>query len=219
MQDTAVLTGMVLSQMPIGEADRRVVLITRELGRLSAFARGARRPKSMLGPATRAFAFGRFTLRAGKDAYVLVQAEITDYFEEIVTDVSASCYACYFAELVSYFTREGQPEEQTLLTLYYALKALEAKKMKKDLIRRAFELKMLALNGLLPEFTEENHPELMKSTRYALNYAGASAPKELFRFDLKEDVTAEFDRETDKMLAKNIDRPMASLSLISVLDI
>ena len=219
MQDTAVLTGMVLSQMPVGEADRRVVLITRELGRLSCFARGARRPKSMLGPATRTFAFGHFTLRAGKDAYVLVQAEITDYFEAIVTDVASSAYACYFAELVTYFTREGQPEEETLLTLYYALKALEAKKMKKDLIRRAFEVKMLAISGLLPEFTEEKDPELLKSTRYALNFSGASAPNALFCFDLTEEVKAEFDREADRLLQRNVDRPLASLSLISVLDI
>ena len=219
MQDPAVLSGMVLSEMPVGEADRRVVLITRELGRIACFARGARRPKSMLVSATRSFAFGHFTVRSGKDAYVLVHAEILDYFEEIVTDISCSAYACYFAELAAYFTRDGQPENETVQLLYSALTALRGGKMKKNLIRRAFELKLLSVNGLVPDYTEDQFPALQKSTRYALNFTRTSAPNLLFRFDLTPEVEEEYAREADRLLARDLDRPMSSLELLSVLDI
>ena len=91
-----VLTGMVLSTAPVGEYDRRVVILTKEQGKISAFARGARRPNSPLVGAVNPFSFGEFTMYEGRSSHTIQSVKITNYLSELREDMIGAYYCYYF---------------------------------------------------------------------------------------------------------------------------
>ena len=111
------MTGMILSVAPIGEYDKRVVILTKEKGKISAFAKGARRPNSPLAGACTPCNFGKFMLYEGRNSNTLQSAEIENYFAELRTDVEAAYYAFYFLEFADFYTREANDEREMLKLL------------------------------------------------------------------------------------------------------
>lgn len=139
--------GMVLSAMPIGDYDRRVVILTKEYGKISAFAKGARRPNSALLACSQPFTFGNFTLLQGRSSYNMVSAEISNYFTELREDLEAVSMGMYFCEFADYYGRENVEATQMLKLLYQSLRALCRQTIDKRLVRYIFEQKIMAVNG------------------------------------------------------------------------
>ena len=145
------VTGMVLSAMPVNDYDKRLVLLTKEHGKISAFAKGARKPNSALLACSQPFTFGEFALFAGKSSYNIVSAEISNYFGELRDDFEALCYGFYFCEFADYLTRENNDEKEILKLLYQTMRVLSRRTIDPQLIRAVYELKIMAVNGEMPQ--------------------------------------------------------------------
>ena len=61
------------------EYDKRIVLLTKERGRISAFARGAKKATSQYAAACQPFTFGEFSLYEGKNSFNLMWAGVENY--------------------------------------------------------------------------------------------------------------------------------------------
>lgn len=189
MGQLITVTGQVLAAYPQGDYDKRIILLTRERGKITAFARGARRPNSPLLAVCNSFVFGKFQLFEGRTSYNLEQAEISNYFQELSADFEGACYGFYFCELAEYYTREANDELEMLKLLYQSLRALGKKSIPDELIRYIFELKLLVINGECPPDFER--PDIGESTRYTLQYIALSPVEKLYTFTVSEEVLRE----------------------------
>ncbi len=152
MNGKVTVTGMVIASMNLSESDRRVTILTKERGKISAFARGARRPTSMLMGCSQIFSFGEFVLYESRDGSFNVEsADIRTSFAGVHDDLDKIYYGMYFCEFALSLTRENVNAKTELNLLYAALRALEKGMMDRRLIRIVFELRFLTENGEMPE--------------------------------------------------------------------
>ena len=214
MREQVSAAGMVLKASPVGEYDRRLVILTREFGKITAFARGARRPGNSLMAVSNPFVFGKFLLYEGRDAYTLAGAEVKNYFIEIAGDVVAACYGSYFLEFADYYGREGIEAEETLKLLYQSMRALLNEKLPNRLVKAVFELKLMEING---EYFEELSGNLDPSTRYAWEFVLASPVEKLYTFALSDQVLLEFSRCVEENKRRFVDKTFHSLDILQVL--
>ncbi len=240
------VTGMVLAAAPVGEYDRRIVILTKERGKISAFARGARKPNSALVGVTSPFSFGEFTVYEGRTSYTLMSASISNYFQELRLDVEGAYYGFYFMELAGYYAREANDETELLKLLYQTFRALVNPNIPNRLIRYIYELKAVTVNGEGPQVFEciccrGKASELMfsvkrgglvcsrcmgrvsdtrtlnPSTLYTLQYIISSSVEKLYTFVVTEEVLEELETVVTDYLAEYVGKHFKSLDILKTI--
>lgn len=198
--------------VPIGEYDRRVVILTKERGKIAAFAKGARKPNSRFVSATAPFSFGEFKMYEGRSSYNIMEADISNYFEGLREDFGMACYGMYFLEVMDYYTRENNDETGMLKLLYQSLRALQLPSLNHDLVRYIFEIKALALNGEYPGIPEMGIYQ--ESTVYAMSYIERSPVEKLYTFTVTDEVLLELKRIAGIFRRKYVDKEFKSLAIL-----
>ncbi len=151
MTRTYTASGVVLRRIDLGEKDRILTIYTKEHGKLSAVAKGSRRPGSKLAGASEPFTYSKLFLAMGKELEVLTQAEIRESFPHTKSEITRIAYAVYMLELVDHFVEDREPNPELFDTLLSCMYVLESG-TDPEITARYFELQLLSLMGYDPQF-------------------------------------------------------------------
>ena len=149
-QQQYVTEAVVLSVRDLGEADRLAVLFSREIGKLSAAAYGARRPRSRFAGAVQSFAQVSLSLIPGRTLDTIGQCEVKRSFRELREDIQLMTYAAFLTELVSELWPDRSPEPSAYDVLMGSLSLLSERNPR--LVSLAAAWQLLALAGFHPEY-------------------------------------------------------------------
>ena len=134
----------------IGESDRFVTVLTRDLGVIQASVRGARRLKNHNGPATQLLCYSRLSLYKGREKYIVDDAEPLQVFFEVRGQLEKLALAQYFCELAGVLAPREEPAEEPLRLLLGGLHHLAGDSRPLPLIKAVTELRLLCAAGYTP---------------------------------------------------------------------
>lgn len=141
--------GIVIARRNFGEADRILVLYTKNFGKVSLIAKGIRRPKSKKRGHLEVFNNIKFQAVSGRGLDIITEAEVTDDFSEIRKSLKKISLAYYLMEVTGRITHDGEEKTEVYDLLLKTLQQLKSTKMLKKL-RLSFITDLLITLGYWP---------------------------------------------------------------------
>jgi DNA repair protein RecO (recombination protein O) len=145
---------VVLRHTDYGEADRILVLYTRQFGKTRALVKGARKVTSRKAGHLEPFTHVRLQLAKGRDLLLVTQADTVEAYLPLGEDLVLMGHASYVIELMDRFTYDDGTENPTLFRLLTDTLARLASKSDPWLAIRYYEMRLLDHLGFRPQLFE-----------------------------------------------------------------
>jgi len=210
--------GVVLREYDAGESNKKLVLLTRGHGKMTVFARGARRVGSKL--TTGLFSYCEFVIYDGGGFCSLSAVVPVHMFDGIAEDLDKFCFAHSFLEMTDKMVLVSMDTGEILRILLNALAELTRERHEPATVFAVFAIKLLKSEGFAPLVngngveTGESALRLSVEAAAALTYVLEAGPKEMFGFKASDDVARELYCAARVFVAENLDVKLKSLEMI-----
>lgn len=147
------LQGFVIRTTPYGEINKIVTLFTKEKGKITVMAHGARKTKGKLAGVTQLFTNGIYLVSSPKrinSMGTLKQGETKVRYRRFHTDIEKTTYASAILELVDYLSVDHLPNEKMFDLVEQALMYIE-QGLDPQMICYMVEIKLLKIAGIYPD--------------------------------------------------------------------
>ena len=113
--------GIILSRKNYGEADRILIVLSKNFGKISLLAKGIRKIKSKKRGHLEIFSYIRFSATKGKGLDLIIEAETLNAYKDIREKLEKVTLAYYFAEVAKKLSQEEEKNESffTLIVSYF----------------------------------------------------------------------------------------------------
>ena len=143
--------GIVLRTYKLGEADRIVVFMTRDNGKVRAVAKGVRKTASKFGSRLEPLSQVSLLLWRGRSELDIInQVEVIARHQNIRGDLDRITAGLSMLEVVDQITQEAQVDTRTLDTLARALGVLDDLTRDPAMVAPSFFLRILEIEGAGP---------------------------------------------------------------------
>lgn len=143
--------GLIIRQTDVGESGRIIDILTKEHGKISAFVPGVKAVKSRRLSSCSVFCYSKFSLSERGGKYTVTQSEIMESFYNISNDIQKTALGYYICELVGFAALEGEDCSEILTLTLNTLYAMRESRAPNNLIKSAFELRILSVLGYMPD--------------------------------------------------------------------
>lgn len=142
---------IVLRRNDYGDADQIVTFYTREYGKLTGIAKGARRSRKRFANALDIFCCSHLTFsrRSPGTLAFLDDCSVISHFEGVRDSVEKTAAASYLAELIDAFTMEGKPNQDLYALLRGAMALINNREFNEKIVRFV-EVRILLTTGYDP---------------------------------------------------------------------
>ena len=146
-----------LKSYSISEADKIIVMYSKEKGLIKGVAKGIKKTTSKLGGRMDMLVANKLMINKGKTLDTICQAEALNTFFNLRNDMNKLFYAMYASEIVSNFGVENDPNSEEIYNLFYSFldkisKAKTKEHVMLSLLR--FQLKIMDISGYSLELSE-----------------------------------------------------------------
>lgn len=157
MQNTFTTDAINLKSYNLSEADKIIVMYSKEKGLIRGVAKGVKKPKSKLGARMDLLVANTLMLHKGRNLDTICQAEVVNSFYKTRQDIDKIFYSSYVTEVVHNFGVENDPSSVEIYDLLYkTLNTISTAENKTEILLAVikFQLKIMILSGFSLELND-----------------------------------------------------------------
>lgn len=143
------IEGIILKTIDYGETNKIITIFSKNIGKFTAMARGAKKPRSRMAAVTQPFIVGQFFVYINPGLSTIRQGEILESFRALREDIEKTAFTAYLVELTEKLLDDKTPEPYLYDQLYLTMEWI-AKHDEYDIPIMMYELKAFQKGGFRP---------------------------------------------------------------------